>query len=292
MANFQGIFPALLTPFRPDGSIHEQALAQLMERCLRQGVQGFYVSGSTGEAFLMETGERMRLLALCKEIAANRCTLIAHVGCISTQATIALGREAQRLGYDAISAVAPFYYKFTLEEIAAFYTQVMDAVDLPMLVYNIPGYSGEQVGAKRLIQMLADERVLGLKHSSPDYFELTQIKAACPDKIAYNGCDETFLQGLCAGADGGIGSTYNFLADRYLRIRSAFLAGDLAAARQEQLVCSSIVEKLMRVGVMAGQKEILCQLGLDFGTCRAPFQPLGNEQKAFIAKEILPLLQA
>ena len=113
MNKFKGIFPALLTPFNEKDEINEKALEKLIEYNIQKGVTGFYVGGSTAEAFLLSDEERLQVYRLVKEIVGKRCTLIAHIGCISTGQTIMFGECVQSLGYDAVSAVAPFYYKFT-----------------------------------------------------------------------------------------------------------------------------------------------------------------------------------
>ena len=114
---FGGIYPALLTPFTQDNTINESALKRLIEYNIKKGVSGFYVTGSTGEAFLLSMEERKQVMKLVKNAVNGRCKLIAHVGCIATHLAIELAKYAEELGYDAISSVAPYYYKFSFSEI-------------------------------------------------------------------------------------------------------------------------------------------------------------------------------
>ena len=214
---FKGIFPALLTPFNEKDEINEKALEKLIEYNIQKGVTGFYVGGSTAEAFLLSDEERLQVYRLVKEIVGKRCTLIAHIGCISTGQTIMFGECVQSLGYDAVSAVAPFYYKFTFDEIKKHYFDVVEHIDLPMLIYNFPAFSGVNLTTENLKLFLNDERFIGVKHTSNDYFGLEQFKTAFPHKVFYNGFDEMFLAGLSMGADGGIGSTYNFMAEKFIK---------------------------------------------------------------------------
>jgi len=222
MEKFKGIFPALLTPFDSRNKISETALAQLIEMNIQKGVRGFYVCGSTAEVFLLREEERKALYRLVKDIAGDRVTLIAHVGDVSTEKAQEYARLAEELGYDAISAVAPFYYKFSFDEIKRYYFDIVSAVDLPMVVYNFPNFSGVNLSVDQIGQFLGDDRFLGVKHTSNDYFALSQFKTAFPHKVIYNGFDEMMLAGLSMGADGGIGSTYNFMADKFIRLMSLF----------------------------------------------------------------------
>ncbi len=287
---FKGIFPALLTPFNEKNEINEKALEKLIEYNIQKGVTGFYVGGSTAEAFLLSDEERLQVYRLVKEIVGKRCTLIAHIGCISTSQTIMFGEYAQSLGYDAISAVAPFYYKFTFDEIKQHYFDVVDQVNLPMLIYNFPAFSGVNLTTENLKEFLNDERFIGVKHTSNDYFALEQFKTAFPNKIFYNGFDEMFLAGLSMGADGGIGSTYNFMAEKFIKMQQLFNEEKHSEAFEVQQTANKIIAALIKVGVFQGEKAVLNMLGFDFGDVRAPFKGISKENYDYIEKTVLPLL--
>ena len=290
MKNFKGIFPALLTPFDNQDKINEKALEKLIKMNMEKGVTGFYVGGSTAEAFLLTEDERRYIYRLVKDITKGKCTLIAHIGCISTRQTIEFGKLAEELGYDAISSIAPFYYKFSFNEIKKHYFDTVENVNLPMLVYNFPNFSGVTLSVDNISEFLSDSRFLGVKHTSNDYFAMEQFKTAFPDKIVYNGFDEMFLAGLSMGADGGIGSTYNFMAEKFIEIKKLFDEGNSAEAYQVQKTANDIIASLCKVGVMQGEKAVLTLMGYDFGDARAPFAKLTREQYSFIEKSILPLL--
>jgi len=290
MNQLKGIFPALLTPFGKNGKVNDRALETLIEMNIQKGVQGFYVAGSTAEVFLLAPKEREALYRTVKEIVGSRTALIAHVGDISTNRAKGYAHLAESLGYDAISAVAPFYYKFSFAEIKQYYYDIVSSVSLPMIVYNFPNFSGVNLSVAQIEEFLADDRFIGVKHTSNDYFALSQFKIAFPDKIVYNGFDEMMLAGLSMGADGGIGSTYNFMADKFLRLCELFRNEQMQEADALQKEINRIIAVLCSVSVMQGEKEVLNQMGLDFGECRAPFAPLTTEQKKLIETEILPLL--
>ena len=146
------------------------------------------------------------------------------------------------------------------------------------------------MGINEMKQFLCDDRFIGIKYTSNDFFTMEQCKANFPDKIVYNGFDEMFLAGLSMGADGGIGSTYNFMANKFVEIKRLFEAGDIKGAQAIQKEANHIITVLCQIGVMQAEKEVLNQLGFDFGVCRHPFGEPTAEQKELIKKEILPYL--
>nr|WP_300808049.1 N-acetylneuraminate lyase [uncultured Acetatifactor sp.] len=288
---FKGIFPALLTPFDGQDRVDTEVLGRLVDYNLQKGVDGFYVAGSTAEVFLLDAKERLAVMEAVSSRAGGKCTLIAHIGCISTKQAIEYAREAKEMGYDAISSVAPFYYKFSFEEIRRYYFDIVDAVDLPMLIYNFPAFSGVNLTTDNIREFLADDRFLGVKHTSSDFYALEQFKAGFPDKVVYNGYDEMFLAGLSMGADGGIGSTFNFMAEKYIEIRRLFQENDMSAAQALQREVNTILRALVEVGVMQGEKAIMEGLGFPLGQARSPFAPLSGAQKEKLLRLALPALQ-
>ena len=290
MDKFKGIFPALLTPFDKNDNVNTTVLEEITDYNMKKGVKGFYVGGSTAEAFMLTEEERIKVMETVNRVAEDKATLIAHVGCISTAQAIRLAKEAKEMGYDAISAVAPFYYKFSFEEIKKYYFDIVDAVDLPMLIYNFPAFSGVNLTVDNISEFLMDDRFLGVKHTSNDYFALEQFKAAFPDKIVYNGFDEMFMAGLSMGADGAIGSTFNLMAEKFIRIQNLFAENKVEEAREVQNEANVIIRALCKVGVMQGEKAVMDALGFDMGSARAPFAPLTEEQKKELVDTVLPLL--
>ncbi|MBO5221401.1 MAG: N-acetylneuraminate lyase [Clostridia bacterium] len=286
---FKGIFTALLTPFDSNGKINEKQLEKLVKFNIEKGVCGFYVCGSTAEAFLMSKEERMQIMDVVKSAAEDR-TLIAHIGSLNERDAAEMGHHAKTLGYDAVSSVAPFYYKFSFEEIKNYYFRLADASSLPMLVYHFPAFSGVNMGVGEMAKFLSDDRFMGIKYTSNDFFMMEQCKTAFPEKVLYNGFDEMFLSGLAMGADGGVGSTYNFMADKFVKIRALFGEGRMEEARALQQQANHIITVLCKIGVMQAEKEVLNQLGFDFGVCRNPFGEPTTEEKELIRKEILPNL--
>ncbi|MBQ1260005.1 MAG: N-acetylneuraminate lyase [Clostridia bacterium] len=289
--DMKGIFTALLTPFDKNDNVNEKELEKLVRHNVNMGASGFYVGGSTAEAFFLSTEERKLIMDVVKDTAPEK-TLIAHIGSLREKEAHELSAHANKLGYKAISSVAPFYFKFTFEEIKGYYIRLAENSDIPMLVYHFPGFSGVNMGMGEISQFLSDDRFIGIKYTSNDFFTMEQCKSRFPNKVVYNGYDEMFLCGLSMGADGGIGSTYNFMADKFVRIQKLFDAGRISEAQEIQKQANRIISILCKIGVMPAEKEVLCQLGLDFGKCRPPFSSPNEEAREFIAKEIIPYVTA
>ena len=276
--NLRGVMAALLTPFDGQQKL-EESLRRLVRFNLRQGVDGLYVGGSTGEAFVQSGTERQEVLEIVAEEAKGKMTLIAHVGCVSTLESQQLARAAVGYGYDAVSAVTPFYYPFSFEEHCAHYQAIIESADgLPMVVYNIPALSGVKLTLDQINTLVTLPGVGALKQTSGDLFQMEQIRRAHPDLVLYNGYDEIFASGLLAGADGGIGSTYNIMGWRYQGMVAALKVGDVAKAQQLQCECNKVIDLLIKTGVFRGLKTVLHYMDVvSVPLCRKPFAPVDEK---------------
>jgi N-acetylneuraminate lyase len=281
-----GVISALLTPFHQDQQIDETSLRRLIQFNLKQGIDGLYVGGSTGEAFLESREERQRVLEIVAEEAKGKIALIAHVGSISTAESRALADAAATLGYDAVSAVTPFYYSFSFNEHCNHYRDIIaSSKGLPMIVYNIPAMSGVTLDVDQITYLLNIPGVVALKQTSGNLYQIEQIRRANKNKIIYNGYDEIFLYGQMAGANGGIGSTYNVMAWRYLKIMQAISENNIEKAKSIQSECNSVIDALIKSGVFLGLKNILHYMGIiENPICRRPF--------AEVEEKHLPALRA
>lgn len=286
-----GLYAALLTPFSEDGEqLALDALGRLVVHNMSAGLDGAYVGGSTGEAFLLDEGERVRVLAAVAEARTGSFSLIAQVGDPNPAVSRRLATEAARLGYDAVSAVAPFYYKYSQPEILAHYRELAAATDLPFIIYNFPAFSGITLSVGHLAELLNLPNVVGVKNTSPDYYAFERLRALVPGKLLFNGFDETMLCGLVCGADGGIGSTYNVQGGTFVKLLKAFREGRLDDARALQRNINAVIEVLLEHGVFQSLKYLLSLQGVSMGACRKPFAPL--EKRAIEGLERLAAILA
>ena len=179
----------------------------------------------------------------------------------------------------------PFYYKFSLEEIGDYYAGISDAVDLPLIVYSIPAFSGVAVTADNLEQITGRCNAAGLKYTSYDLFELEKIHRKYPDLKLYNGHDEVYVNALPIGLAGAIGSTFNVMPHRYISIKNAYERGDMNKASVLQAETNELIQTLINTGVNAGIKYLLTKSGIPCGDCRPPFAKL-DESKRKLLDEI------
>lgn len=269
---FKGIFPALLTPFEKNGEVNVKSLERLIDYNLKKGVNGFYVGGSTGEGFLLSREERNSIYTAAARKAKGKCTLIAHIGDMSLENAVEYAKTAEKLGYDAISSVTPFYYKYTPRQIIDYYCEITKKCSLPMIIYFIPALAGASIDSGVFDSLLKNDEFMGVKFTSNDFFTLERLRNKYPDKILYNGYDEMCLSGLVMGADGAIGSTYNAMAEKFIDIYRLAEKNKYDEALKIQHDANDIIAALIDGGdAKASLKHVISKyIGIDMGLCKAP----------------------
>jgi N-acetylneuraminate lyase len=275
--NRNGIYSALFSPLGSRGELETEKLRDLIRFELEHGVEGFYCCGSSGEALLLETAERKKLIEIAADEIRDRVPLIVHTGALSTRAAIELSAHAKQCGAAAVSLIPPIYYHYSAAEIEQYYKDVVDAVGLGVIVYNIPQFTGISFSKKNAF--LNDPRVIGIKHTSMNLYDLERIRQAFPDKIIFNGFDEIWLYSLAAGADASIGTVINICPKIFKKIREEFHNGAVSRAQALQNELNDFVETLVEAGVFPAAKYCMTLQGIDTGSCRKPFAPLGDEGK-------------
>ncbi|WP_313479564.1 dihydrodipicolinate synthase family protein [Atlantibacter hermannii] len=276
---FRGIISAVVTPMHADESVNYAALETLAHAQLARGVEGFYCCGSSGEGPLLRFDERKQVLATLVNAAQGKVPVIAHVGTPRTQDAVALAKSAEQDGASAVSLVPPYYYKYSREEIIAYYRRVLDAISIPVILYNIPQFTGVELDSLTAEALLGDEQVLGVKHTSHNLYSLERMIARYPDKVFFNGFDEIFLSSLAAGATATVGTTVNLQPELFLALRTAFRQGDIPKAQRLQQQINEVVENLVARGVFQSAKYLAGKGVVDTGPTREPFVALTATQR-------------
>jgi len=288
----KGVIPALLTVFDEHEEVDEQGMRDLVRFLLKQKVNGLYLTGSTGEGFLMKDSERKRVVEIVIDEVKQEVPIIVHVGAISTKRSIELAQHAYESGADAISSVPPFYWKFSEQQIFDYYADLSRSTPLPMIVYNVPlvGLMGVNLIAKMAKEI---EQVKGVKYTASTHYELGQIKEACGKEfMVYSGSDEMALSGMLSGSDGLIGSFYNVIADLFIRLYQAYLDKDMDLAVSYQQTANAIIMKTLSYGsMMAAMKVLLRNHGVNAGYVRRPFNNFSVEEEKRILSELASLQQ-
>lgn len=289
MVQFKGVFPALVTPFDENGKINDKAMERLVRYNLEKGVSGFYVGGSTAESFMLSIDERMHALEVVMSAIGGKVDVIANIGVFSTDQGIKLAKHADRLGVSAISSVPPFYFKFNIQEYYQYYSDILNEVSAPMLIYNVPAMSGVNFTEQDFNRFFSHDRIIGVKYTSYDLFLMQRLIQQHQEKTVFIGHDEIYLSALAAGAKALIGSTVGLMAEKFIKIESLYNACKIEEALEVQSDVNKIVSVLVKIGVFKGVKAALELQGIPCGQCRKPFQPLNNEDMSLL-KDILKIL--
>ena len=172
-ADMRGIFSALLVSYNEDGSINEKGLREIIRHNIdNMKVDGLYVGGSTGENFMISTEEKKRIFKIVKDEAKDQIKLIAQVGSINVYESVELAKFATALGYDAISAVTPFYYKFSFNEIKDYYNTIINSVNNRLIIYSIPFLTGVDMTVEQFGELFENEKIIGVKFTAADFYLL------------------------------------------------------------------------------------------------------------------------
>jgi 4-hydroxy-2-oxoglutarate aldolase len=260
-----GIFPPITTPFQgPLGEIAPQRFRENVSRLLAQGVDGIVVSGSTGEAALLDPHEQIRLVELAREVMSDGGWLIAGTAGESTLQTVALSRAAAAAGADAVLVRAPSYFTtaMTPASLEVHFLSVADASPVPVLIYNIPKYTHLSLAPTLLQQLARHERIIGVKDSSGDAKNVAAYREAVPGWTVLVGGAALLLGALELGCQGGIVGVACYAPELCLRLVREFQQGNRAAASalQDRIapLDKEIVGKYGPAGVKAAMDAVAC----------------------------------
>ncbi|MFN8439216.1 MAG: dihydrodipicolinate synthase family protein [Caldilineaceae bacterium] len=278
MSDFQGIFPAIITPMTSDGKLNEQAFRQVMEFNIQAGVHGFWVAGGTGESILLSDGENQRIAEIAADQNQGRVANIMHVGAPTTVRSARLAEHAAKAGVEAICCVPPFFYGQSDEAIVEHYRIVAEAANLPFFVYNLPQSTNVEI-TPALMRKIQEKvpQLAGLKHSAPyqGYVrDFAKMGLAC-----FVGNCRLMLPALTIGAVGCVDGPPNLVPERWVALWQAWQAGDLAAAVAAQERASQVADLVKPFRFHAIAKAVLsARLGIDCGHPRPPMQSLTEEE--------------
>lgn len=280
-----GVIPALLTCFDTNENFDEQCQRSVVRFLLSKGVDGLYLTGSTGETFLMDGEERKKVVEVVCDEVAGRVPIIVHVGDIGTKKSIKLAEHAYEHGAAAISSVPPFYWKFSSEEVYRYYQELSGSVPLPMIVYNV-ALAGA-VDFDQIKRLASLNQVEGIKYTASTHHEILRIKEEIgKDFKVYSGSDEMALSGLAYGSDGLIGSFYNVIPELFIGLYNAYKRDDWEQAKLLQRQADAIIFGVLKYPMHASMKCMLSWIGIDAGTVRKPFSSLDGEAEKNLKKEL------
>jgi len=285
-----GVFVPHVTPFTRKGELDIKALRVCVRFWLENGVSGLVPCGSNGEAPYLSRQERMKVIKTVVDEVNGKFPVIAGTGSMSTKETIMLTRDAKDLGADAALIVTPFYFKLTNREMHEHYRTILETVDLPIVIYNVPKFTGFSLEPALIYQLVSEnEKVVGVKDSSGSIGAITEIIRLVGDKISVlAGTADVALPTFLLGGKGAVIAVANVFPKLCSRLYETFKNGRYEEARKLQKRISFVNEVLVkRHNQLSAIKEALRLQGLPSGYPRKPALPLSSEEK----KDVQNLLE-
>lgn len=277
---FKGIFVAFYACYDDEGRFDPQKAARLAQWYVDKGVNGLYLTGSSGEGMMLTAKERMETVETVCKAVGGKTTLIVHVGATSTREAAELARHAAQTGANAISSVPNIYYPLPENCIEDYWDELIDTARLPFFIYNIPATTGYNLSLSLFERMIRKPYVAGIKTTSPDCTLINRMKRIGGENtLIFNGEDAQLLAGLTMGATGGIGGTYGAMPELYVNLYRAYRQGDMKKALlwQERAAVALSSGRVKWSPGVASMKAILNARGMDCGGVRAPFKTVPPE---------------
>lgn len=278
-ATFTGVCTALITPFWA-GEINYPLVEILLRRQIDAGVPAVVLAGTTGEAPTLTDEEKLTLFAKCKAYANDECTIIAGTGSNSTAHAVALSRAAQEVGVDGLLVVSPYYNKATPEGLIAHYLSIANAVDIPIIVYNVPSRTGVDIPVSVYKRLSAHPNIVGVKEASTDITKITAIRSACGDTFTvWAGNDDMIVPSTALGGKGVISVLSNVLPEETVRMTNSAINGDFETAAKMQCRLSPLIKALFSEVNPIPVKAAMEIIGFDCGGCRLPLCDISRENR-------------
>ena len=286
MTPFGRVLTAMVTPFTADGALDADRAAELAVRLVEQGNDGLVISGTTGEAPTTSDAEKEQLLRAVVDAVGDRASVVAGVGTNNTAHSVELARTAEKAGAAGVLVVTPYYNKPPQEGVIAHTREVVEAVDLPVMLYDIPGRSGIALSTETIVRLAEHERVVALKDAKLD-LEATSWVLSRTDLAYYCGHDPWTLPMLSIGAVGVVGTSTHVSATRTRELVEAFVAGDVARARALHEELLPIYSGIFRTQGTILVKAALDLLGIPVGGVRLPLVAATDAERDVLRADLV-----
>ena len=288
MSIFTGAGVALITPFNEDGTVNYDAFGEIIEAQIKGGSDAIIVCGTTGESSTMNDEEHIAVIKYCVDKVAKRVPVIAGSGSNCTREAVNISREAERVGADGLLCVTPYYNKCTQEGLYQYYKAISDAVNIPIIMYNVPSRTGTTIQPETAVRIAKEvKNVVAIKEASGNISavaKLASLAEGCID--IYSGNDDQVLPILSLGGKGVI-SVWSHVAPKKVHdMVMAFLDGDIATAQKLQLEAIDVIGALFSEVNPIPVKAAMNMLGFNAGPVRAPLTELSDKNKEVLKKSL------
>lgn len=277
---YKGIICAMITPLDENQDINEKATRELIDYLIDKGVYGLFILGTNGECHVLTDDEKVEFAKIVIEHTNNRVPVFVGTGGNSTREVINLSKRMEAIGASALSIITPYFVPPTQQELVEHYKAVAAEVNLPILMYNMPGKTGINIEPESVSELAKVKNIVGIKDSSGNlnnmksYLEVTKGQ----DFGVFSGSDSLILDILKAGGHGAVAATANFLAEIDVAIYNNFIKGDLEAAEKAQKSIEEL-RRILKFGTIPSViKQTVVLNGINVGPARLPVtQPTGEK---------------
>lgn len=285
-----GIIPAMVTPLTTDDEINEPALRKLTNHLIEGGSHGVFAVGSQGEFWALSADEKRRVWEIIVDETNGRVPVYAGTAAITTREAVALTRQAEQAGVDAVSILTPYFVPLKQDELYLYYRAIAESTGLPILLYGNPARTGVKISPEVVARLAEIDNIVGIKDSSGD-LELTAryIQMAPPGFAVLMGRDTLILAALLYGAKGAIAATANVSPALVVDIYERFKAGDLEGARRAQEALAPLRLAFTWGTFPVVIKEALDLMGMAGGPARLPVSPMSPEQREHLKRVLLDM---
>ena len=245
--DFQGVWPAMITPLNDSGEPNCEVIEQLVELFVRQQLGGLYILGSTGQWPLLPLNQRREVAERVVKCAAGRIPVMVHVGATATDDAVELARHAESTGADGVSSVTPIYYSVSADDAFLHYRRIGEASRLPLYVYHLSSVNQVTLDPREYARRVLDlPNIAGMKLTDNDMFQFGVIAAVAGDRLRlFSGADPLVCHSALSGSVGAIGSFFNLWGAPAQRSRDAFVAGDFSAGRRFSAAFQSVLAEVL-----------------------------------------------
>ena len=282
---FTGAGVAIVTPMNPDGSVNYEKYRELIDWQIENGTDAIITCGTTGESSTLGHEEHIAVMRTAVEQAAGRVPVISGTGSNDTAYCIELSNEAKALGADALLLVSPYYNKTSQRGLVAHYTTIADAVDLPIILYNVPSRTGVDIKPATIAELYRHPNIVAVKEANGNISSAAQVAALCDIDI-YSGNDDQIVPLLSLGGKGVISVLSNILPRQTHDICAKWFEGDVAGSRRLQLELLELAGALFSDVNPIPVKEAMNLMGMQVGECRLPLLGMDEASKAKL-KDVL-----
>ena len=280
---FTGAGIAIITPMNADGSINYQGLGDLIENQIANGTDAIIICGTTGEASTMTDEEHLECIRFAVEKTAGRIPVIAGTGSNDTRYAIELSKEAEAVGVDGLLLVTPYYNKTTQRGLIAHFTAIADAVNVPIILYNIPGRTGVNMEVATVKKLAEHRNIAAIKEASGNISYAAKLIAACCDNIdVYSGNDDMVVPLVSLGGKGVISVASHVIPKQMHDMVQYCLDNNFAEATKLQIEYLDLINSLFIEVNPIPVKEALNMMGVNVGPCRMPLYEMSDEHKAVL----------